>query len=225
MRTSPIFLKCAVRRVRGAASDCRIEAGPIAFSCSIAGWMTCSGLTEVRFDREPEEIRSGHCRFPVKLGPKENLTLQITVSCSHDEALEQVGTFATQFQAAGDAQNTDGSPPCEIYSSNQQFNDWMRRSVADLAMMIRGNPEPGYPYAGVPWFSTVFGRDGIITAMQCLWVQPEIARGVLKFLASTQATEVDRRVDAEPGKIRARDPARRDGSTGRGAVRPLLREH
>ena len=177
------------------------RSGPDCIQLQYRGLDDVLRLTEVRFDREPEEIRSGHCRFPVKLGPKENLTLQITVSCSHDEVLEQVGTFANQFQAAGDAQNTDGSPPCEIYSSNQQFNDWMRRSVADLAMMIRGNPEPGYPYAGVPWFSTVFGRDGIITAMQCLWVQPEIARGVLKFLASTQATEVDRRVDAEPGKI------------------------
>ena len=71
------------------------------------------------------------------------------------------------------------------------------RSVSDLEMMITGNPEHNYPYAGVPWFSTVFGRDGIITALQVLWLNPEIARGVLQFLADTQAEKSDPVADSE----------------------------
>jgi glycogen debranching enzyme len=58
-----------------------------------------------------------------------------------------------------------------------------------------------YPYAGVPWFSCPFGRDGLITARQMLLVEPRLARGVLGFLADQQARHEDPVSDAESGKI------------------------
>lgn len=88
-----------------------------------------------------------------------------------------------------------------IETSNEQFNDWINRSASDLDMMITQTPDGLYPYAGIPWFSAAFGRDGIVTALETLWVAPQLARGVLAYLARRQATEEDPARDAEPGKI------------------------
>ncbi|MFZ0730534.1 MAG: amylo-alpha-1,6-glucosidase, partial [Methylovirgula sp.] len=88
-----------------------------------------------------------------------------------------------------------------IASSNEVFNEGIRRAISDLYMLTTDLPEGPYPYAGIPWFSTVFGRDALITAMQTLWADPAITRGVLGHLAATQATSKDDAADAEPGKI------------------------
>jgi glycogen debranching enzyme len=88
-----------------------------------------------------------------------------------------------------------------LRSGGRLFNAWIDKSRSDLALLTTPMQTGPYPYAGIPWFSTAFGRDGIITAWQVLWLEPAMARGVLTYLAANQATEVSAFRDSEPGKI------------------------
>ncbi|CAB3772722.1 amylo-alpha-1,6-glucosidase [Paraburkholderia humisilvae] len=88
-----------------------------------------------------------------------------------------------------------------VRSSNPLFNAWIERSHADLSLLTTDLETGPYPYAGIPWFSTPFGRDAVITSLQSLWLQPGLARGVLRFLAKHQALEDSAFRDAAVGKI------------------------
>ncbi|WP_213876411.1 amylo-alpha-1,6-glucosidase [Pseudomonas sp. dw_358] len=88
-----------------------------------------------------------------------------------------------------------------LKASGRLFQAWLDKSRADLALLTAELPTGPYPYAGVPWYSTPFGRDAVVTAYQSLWINPSLARGVLAYLAEHQARETSTFSDAEPGKI------------------------
>lgn len=157
--------------------------------------------TCLEFSVRPTTLSSESASFEFALQPKEERWLSCTISCERNSAPKNVQPYSTAFRDLELDFSRVGLDDFEISSSSDSFNSWINRSAADLRMLIDGNPEGPYPYAGVPWFNTVFGRDGIITAFETLWMTPRIAEGVLKYLAETQATEEDRERDAEPGKI------------------------
>jgi len=150
----------------------------------------------------PIAIDTNRMTAEVVLGPHEQRSLFLTVSCE-DRAVKALPpvNFLSAYRDTRRARRFATGHIATVTSSNQAFNDMLCRATSDIYTLITWGEHGPYPYAGIPWFNTVFGRDGIITAMLMLWIDPAIARGVLRTLAATQARIMDPEADAQPGKI------------------------
>ncbi len=186
------------RSARGKTLDPRI--GPKSLELGYEGLDGLVRKTSIRILGVDPEVTPKTLRIPLKLGSNQASEIFVSIICTPGEPPTHPSYKAARKAMEGSLEQRSGDG-CQIDSSNEQFNDWLNRSRADLRMLTASTEYGLYPYAGVPWFSTPFGRDGIITALQDLWFNPALAQGVLCFLAATQATSFDPQRDAEPGKI------------------------
>lgn len=145
----------------------------------------------------------GTIHYWVLLSPKQKATLDYSISFEQgeeDDKNDTISYYEARESLEPDLNNTKSYFPV-IETANEQFTHWINRSQADLVSLMADTPYGKYPYAGVPWYNTAFGRDGILTAFETLWVAPDLSRDVLKFLAASQSTSLNEAADAEPGKI------------------------
>jgi glycogen debranching enzyme len=188
------------RERRGDHHPARIDAADVVLSYT--GLDGRRRETYLRFDPAPIELTASRAVFDFDIAPREAQLLFMEIGCSGEKPEEDTRRgFFVALRDARRALHTTASRAAAISTSNEIFNEGVRRSVSDLYMLMTKTPEGLYPYAGIPWFSTVFGRDALITALEMLWLDPSIARGVLGHLAANQATTSDPVADAEPGKI------------------------
>ncbi len=157
--------------------------------------------SRITFSPVPAELTSNGSHSQVKLGPHQSEDFYFTVSCDIQEDAARIKVFDQALQEVRKWYLRLEEDTGFVETSNEQFDEMVNRAKTDLNMMITETGQGLFPYAGIPWFSTVFGRDGLITALQTLWWNPGIARGVLSHLASTQAMDLNREKDAQPGKI------------------------
>ncbi len=158
--------------------------------------------TTVRFWPAPARLTGGVAAFEITSEPHQTSPVFIEVGCGPELANRTLPDgFFVALRDSRRALLTVAKATASVTTSNEVFNEAVTRSVADLNMLTTRLSTGRYPYAGIPWFSTVFGRDALITAWQTLWFDPSLARGVLAHLAANQATEEIAAADAEPGKI------------------------
>ena len=155
--------------------------------------------TTLTFDPAPGRLTSGSAVYELRLAPGESRPIFLAAGCDEGEARPMPFLRALLRARREMRSATQGRTSAE--TSNELFNEMLCRSASDLEMLMTDTPEGRYPYAGIPWFSTTFGRDGLITALQMLWWSPDVAKGVLRRLAAYQAKITDPQADAAPGKI------------------------
>ena len=188
------------RERRGTLHEPVVEDGRV-----ILAYTGLDGITRrttIGFEPPAQSLSASRAEFAIHLPSSDRGDVEMTIDCRGDgEPHPRRRTFDASVHAARASIVAAAQHECTVRTSSPSFNEWLHRSGADLAMMTTETPHGPYPYAGVPWFCTPFGRDGIVTALELLWLNPGIARGVLRFLAATQATETLPACDAEPGKI------------------------
>ena len=199
--TSPTSTRCGASRGRRAARIWSPNSDDREVTLGYRGLDGIVRRTLLQFTPRPKSLARDRAGFEVALAPKQAALLYVTVGCEREPARPRLLVFE---------QRASGSPGAIGFSSGAVLRDrdgeravrrLVKRATSDLHMMTTVLPTGLYPYAGVPWFNTPFGRDGIITALECLWLNPSLAQGVLGYLASTQAVDVIPEQDAEPGKI------------------------
>jgi glycogen debranching enzyme len=159
--------------------------------------------TEVVVNRPPATQHDGALTWHFHLESKETVTLVIdvipvigenesTLSFLYDDALQALQGSYRRWHDNTSRIRTDNA-----------FLDrgLLRRSQMDLRILLEEYDTGLFPMAGIPWFSAPFGRDALIASIQTLMINPEVARGTLRYLAQQQGRRVDTSREEEPGKI------------------------
>jgi len=156
--------------------------------------------SSIAFSQSPRAIDAKHAEFDLLLQRHDRLILYVEVAGICETTPDQA-RFRSAAARARVSMRRKQRRSARVRTSSGVFNGWIDKSRADLAL-LETNLETGpYPFAGIPWFSTPFGRDAIVTALQTLWIDPALAHGVLSFLARHQAREHSAFCDSAPGKI------------------------
>ena len=187
----------AIRKKHGSLERTRVDSGKLLYV--YRGLDNRVRRTTVNFNPQPTRLDTGEATYRLDLPAGAIFSLFVAVTCENSRLSH--ASFTRTLLSARRKMLASKAGAGSVETSNETFNEMLCRAAADLNMLTTETPQGLYPYAGIPWFSTTFGRDGIITALQMMWLAPEIARGVLRRLAAYQAIADDPDADAQPGKI------------------------
>ncbi|MEW6541227.1 MAG: glycogen debranching N-terminal domain-containing protein [Bacillota bacterium] len=168
----------------------------------------------VVFDPPPAEIRETGdgmlCTFDLILPPQRKVYLTWLVRPLLEPEAGVVQEWSGRrldvvFRAAAGEQAEEHrrwrNRSTLFTSDNEVFNRMLERYTSDLRALYAAYPDGRIVEAGIPWYAAPFGRDSLITGMQTLILNPDLARDTLRFLGRHQGRTVDERREVQPGKI------------------------
>ncbi|HXJ66922.1 MAG TPA: amylo-alpha-1,6-glucosidase [Actinomycetota bacterium] len=142
-----------------------------------------------------------HVRFRLKLGPYQTRLLSLTVEPIIDEHRPPRIDFDAAVHDLRRSYEDWEREATRVVTDNELFNQLLDQGLRDLRALYTPVDGGGVLAAGIPWYVTTFGRDGLIAAHQLLMINPRLTRDVLVVLAHHQGWERDDWRDEEPGKI------------------------
>jgi glycogen debranching enzyme len=155
--------------------------------------------TEIRFTEPPSDIHARGATWRLRLDPNRSHVLEWRVEPGGER-----GTGA-RFEARREPLERSYASwhrECAQWETNvEEFNATLHHAIGDLrALYIEADGEAVIS-AGIPWYSTVFGRDSIITSLETLALNPRIATDTLRYLARHQGRKENAYTEEQPGKI------------------------
>ncbi|MGD9895556.1 MAG: glycogen debranching N-terminal domain-containing protein [Candidatus Methylacidiphilaceae bacterium] len=173
------------RSKRGRLGKPRIRASSV--TLGYRGMDSVERITRLTFTPTPTDLGAKVARYHFPLGVGEERKIEVEIECfAQPQPSLYIRSMARRPKKPGGRLH-HYLGRAAVRASNEHVQEWIDQARADLEMLVTPTHEGLYPFAGVPWFSTVFGRDGIVTAFQYLWLDPHLAQGVLRFLAAHQA--------------------------------------
>lgn len=161
--------------------------------------------TEITFIEEsPDTMKYGTATFEFELEPSAKKEIKYQINLRSTASLPEkvcAYDFNEAFEFAIKRDKEIVKSTARYSSNNEDFNELLIRGYKDINMLTTRAHYGEYVAAGIPWFTTLFGRDSLIAARQALMLNPNIAKNVLITLARFQGKEDNPWRDEEPGKI------------------------
>jgi len=158
--------------------------------------------TRLEFSPPPDELEAGRALWRLPLDPRDSAEIEVRIVAEKEGApsppRRPFNERVTALRAAYDEWRQGAA---RFRSDDDFFNAALDQAIVDLRALMVDVGGREVIAAGIPWFTSPFGRDAILTSLQTLPVRPDIARSCLRFLASYQGTRVDEFTEEEPGKI------------------------
>ena len=162
------------RERRGTMRVAKVDARTVRFT--YLGLDEVERTTHVHFDPAPDQLTERKARWDMDFDATGRIAVVMKIVCGLEGPKDEPPHMLSAYRSLRRVRSGRVKERAGVTSSNELFNTVIDRAASDIDMLLTETEYGLYPYAGIPWYSTIFGRDGIITAMELLWVAPEIAR-------------------------------------------------
>jgi hypothetical protein len=206
--TSATCSRCAARGARARGQLFPPEPTDARCGSATRAWTGWPAQSVIAFSEAARASSADQAAFQISLGTDEcrELYVEVGVGEADPPSRERFRAAAARARFAMRRRRRQGA---RLTTNGRLFNAWIDKSRADLALLTTPMQTGPYPYAGIPWFSTTFGRDGLLTAGRSYGSSRSWRAACCPFWPPTRRTRPRPSVTASPARSCTRPGAAR----------------